>query len=600
MLKEITNFINEIKPEYFTENLKPSEGLHIKIELDRNGKMVENGYKSYSVNKKNNIIGIENNEEKEELGEYFSIREYYSGYLSMNKAVDSSRKIHSSVPYVLWFKKENIDKIYNRFSDYFEKTKSFSKNEDELINQIETFCNLSLIELIKYDPKFTSETLKDKNYIKVYFNVELDKIIKNFKGYLSNRLFNKNDYNIFDEHIEQYIGLSDFLNGAGEKKLFLKHQTTHYCVNNRISENIAYKIYQFKSLLDSKPKKLPNPLPIFIDKTELNNEMIKLYNKEKIQKYQEIIRNLIEEKKKDIGNYYLIFWAKTKDGLRIFDIDFVSSFKYKMNDFFFQNIMDLRDVKSISINNIFEFEKEIVRLLFSNALIVKTKKNDLIYKYFDDIDQKYVSKIIYQSIIKYRKNFYDMIYKSKFESISGEIIYDIIIPDIIEKIKTDDNFNSTYYIKEKLNILFSFYEKFDKKNKKFGGRKMATKIPEYLGKMKKLLDKNEDYHLSDDSYEFAFAAGQLIYYLIYQSETANKTHSLLEPFISKTNIDQFKIVISRTINQYKHALKFGHRKFEKLVSEVLGYETNETIKNLLPAILAGYFSNCVLFEKNKK
>ena len=104
-------------------------------------------------------------------------------------------------------------------------------------------------------------------------------------------------------------------------------------------------------------------------------------------------------------------------------------------------------------------------------------------------------------------------------------------------------------------------------------------------------------HVENDN-EFAYAAGQVIYYLLDKSEAGNKSHALLEPFLQKTDPDQFKIAISRTFARYKHAITFYKGRFEKLVAEVLSYEPDETLKSLLPMILAGYFAECVIYQKS--
>jgi len=127
---------------------------------------------------------------------------------------------------------------------------------------------------------------------------------------------------------------------------------------------------------------------------------------------------------------------------------------------------------------------------------------------------------------------------------------------------------------------------------------MASKIPELREKLKKLLN-DEEYHLTNEDEEFAFDAGQLIYYIIYQSEALNKTHALLEPYISKNDPYLFKFTITRGIEQYKHKFPFGTKKFPKLASEVLGYDCKTKIKEMLPILLAGYFSNSLLFDSSK-
>lgn len=126
---------------------------------------------------------------------------------------------------------------------------------------------------------------------------------------------------------------------------------------------------------------------------------------------------------------------------------------------------------------------------------------------------------------------------------------------------------------------------------------MATRIPEYQEKLRKLLNESS-YHLENDDYEFAFSAGQLIYYILTKSQSSSKTHALMEPFISKNDPVQFLQIITRAIDQYKHALEFGSPRFEKLASEILGYECKTGIKTLLPVLLAGYFSKSLIFEKS--
>ena len=187
---------------------------------------------------------------------------------------------------------------------------------------------------------------------------------------------------------------------------------------------------------------------------------------------------------------------------------------------------------------------------------------------------------------------------------TGFVFYKIVMFELLDEIKRNNNFNSRYSndsIKEKLNILFSINNFFDKTNKNFGGLNMSSIIPEYLTQLKEIITEDER-HLPDNDNFFAFAAGQLIYFILYQSQSVNKTHALLESFISKNDPNQFKMVITRGIEQYKHSLewygKSGKGRFEKLASEVLGYDCKKKIKTLLPTILAGYFSNSTIFNNN--
>jgi len=603
VIQEISNFVDTIQQEYHTEGLKPSPGLHILIDLDETGELKANGYKSLLIDKNGKCFELTLEGELKEV-EYefdFEIREFYSQTISMNKAIDSRKKIHSSVPYVLWFKPENLEKLEESFDEYFSNCKTYAKSDDEVfIVNIENFSKERIKELIINDPKF--KKVDKKNYVRVYFVIDIEKLKASNEEYLSLRLFNKDDYNV--EIDGEMYGLSDFLNGANIKKLFMLHQSTKYKVNNRIPKSASLKLYQFERLL--KKRKLPNIVPIFIDKEELNKEFVRIFSRDKTLSFREIIRQLFKQHEEDISNYYLINWAN-RQGIVINDIDYVPKFKFFLNDFTIMNIIQLPNTQERdAIKNIFDFEMTIVQKIFNNALIVKTKTNTVLFKYFDDIDAKYTTPINYQNILKYRKCFYDFIYKSKEDAINGKVFYNLLLSTIIDDIKHDEykdnRHTKDFSIKEKLNILFSLNKNFDKLNKNFGGIDMPTKIPEFQENMRRLLNDNE-YHIQTDQ-EFAFAAGQLIYSILKKSKSSNKSHALLEPFINKNDPTLFHDAILRGINQYKHAFEWygeaGKGRFEKLTSEILGYECEASIKELLPIILAGYFSQSLIFEKSNK
>jgi CRISPR-associated protein Csh1 len=110
--------------------------------------------------------------------------------------------------------------------------------------------------------------------------------------------------------------------------------------------------------------------------------------------------------------------------------------------------------------------------------------------------------------------------------------------------------------------------------------------------------QTESLHITTDD-EFAFAAGQLIWKLLIQSESANRSHALLEPFLQKTESVLFKQAIASTFNMYKYkfALYPTKYEFDKLFSEVMGYDLDfSNMKEHLPMILAGYFSESI-FKK---
>ena len=70
----------------------------------------------------------------------------------------------------------------------------------------------------------------------------------------------------------------------------------------------------------------------------------------------------------------------------------------------------------------------------------------------------------------------------------------------------------------------------------------------------------------------------------------------MEPFTQKTDVGMLKMEIARVFDRYKHDIDFGKGRFERLMREVMGYEGEVNLKSVFPFLLAGYFSEPVIFE----
>ena len=127
---------------------------------------------------------------------------------------------------------------------------------------------------------------------------------------------------------------------------------------------------------------------------------------------------------------------------------------------------------------------------------------------------------------------------------------------------------------------------------------MASKINSLLEKIRKI--SNNDNEHFDTMEEFMFGAGQVIYFLLSKSKSESKTHALLEPFLQKVNCEQLQNSIIQTFNTYKHEISFSHGRFERLMKEVLGFVTEKNIKDYQRFLLAGYFSENVIYSKKEE
>jgi len=602
MIKEITNFVDYLEdksPEIFSENLELKEGIYIFLEKEGDKLVV----------KEENVLRVGTDTERNKLYEDFLLLATNTEMMNAMKSFNSGPKIFIAIgsPYGIAINaksvKNNPDrKILLASEAYFKAARRYINNENEKqekwCKELEAFVNTKMFDFfaIREDDKIV------KDQFMFYFFLQ-EPELKDYQEiqskFLSEKLFNKDKFNVKSETGEIY-GVADSLSGFNDSKEFLKHKTSPIEINYRINGIDTKKLYMFFRL-QQRNKILPNPFPLFVDEQELSEKAIKFYKKDQKAGHKEIIEELIENKNADLSNYYLIYFHNGQKGSRIVDLDFVPVFRYNVNDVELQEPFNIGGkLKNLKISNIFEFQQHIFNKIFNEQLIVPTKAGSLWVRYFDNMEPKpeygYATETIVGLFYSYRKSIYDYVYKSKRHAISDKMFQDMMKKSILDDISHDKEFDKTYRIKEKLNIWFSLYNYFEQSLNKTD---MINKTEE-LFKRIKTIAKNENERIKTDE-EFAFASGQIIWKLLIQSESANKTHALLEPFLQKTDASLFKQAIARTYEMYKHKFDLYpiKYKFDKIMSEVMGVETDTNLKTLMPLILAGYFSETI-FKKDEE
>jgi len=617
MIKEICQFVEIIEeqiPNIFEEGVKLKEGVYIALDIG-----LEDGkYVLKNVDKNGNIlkedIGLwTRNEEINPFFEKCRMILQASKPASAAKIFNPNKKIFNITcnPFVVGCTKKIIDKnltsigkdgiLDELIKQYFNKAEEFVENGNHKIwfEGFRSFMKQNFWNLLEKIDYFSLNA----NYSIIFFlkNLTIEDFKIPYQTYLAHNVFNKADYNIVYQDI--IYGISDSLSTFNDKKRFLQHQSASFRYNYRLHGKDAQLVWKFYQL--SQNKQLPNPLPIFVDKNEadLNADVVKLFNHDGVVGYSEIIRSLLNLRRTNLQNFYLLFIQKGQ----IVDFDFVPVFKYTLkdkeeNDFIVKELFGAEPEPVIYFNsdkhNVFDFQLMIVNYIFNNQLIQKTKAGTLWLKYFEDIEIKPdygLTDTIYNLIYKYRKAWYDFIYKSKQQQITITMINEMFKDSIVDDLRHDEELKKTTQIRKKLSLWFGLQPLFDNNfNKK---NNMVNKTIELQTKIREIA-QNESLHISNDD-EFAFAAGQIIWKLLIQSESANRSHSLLEPFLQKTEPILFKQAIANTFNMYKHKFTMYPTKYEfdKLFSEVMGYEPNvKNMKEHLPIILAGYFSESV-FKK---
>jgi CRISPR-associated protein Csh1 len=616
MLKEIIQFTQSVLEDETFSNLRmvPIEGLHIILKIERKeGKIsiAEDVEYAYFTKKTKEISSL-----------HLKCAQWWK-YSTMLGTIDTykvfdlpAKAIHTISPFCIGFKKTNLEdgpqfsenqkkgksQVYERINGYFSKAKEWlESNEDESICDI---FKLALSDKNRLDLWLNNsgklDEIKDNEYIVFYLDLPVEKYKSVNDRYLKEKLFNtfKKDESPDDENPDLLYGTSNWLNSFSTKKPFLKHQTGTFDVAGKISSLDAQVLQEFSSL--SRRKLLPNPLPIFIVEDELKKKAIKIYKEvsnsgdDEPKGYLEIIEEIIKDFRDDIGNYYLLFMSYKGE---IKDFDFVSHFQYFLNtDQSPWEIEDLFGTGAMKLVTVKDLLNQVLPKLFDNTLVVREKIKGFKYLWFDDINPAHSKPNAYLLAMKYRKAFYDYIYKSKRKSVRDTCIVDILMSGIKDNIRCDEYKNKQhtegFNIRMKINLLFNLHQHFSiKPNQLF----MPSTIVELQDHIEKVA--RSEAHLETNE-QFAFAAGQIIARIFWESETGDASFRYLEPFLAQSKPDRFKTSISNLFKRYKHGI-YSER-FRNVSSEVMTFDLKEDLRKLHPHILAGVFSKNQLFGKEKQ
>lgn len=602
MIKELAQLVNSLPTEFKSLGAKPKEGLHILLQVQKDGQIA---IAKTAFTRKKNIAEAEAGFLK-----HCQTLAQLSWMIDTNKCIDTiTRAIHSCNPYCLAIKRDNLAGgknyenrkkqakalVYGSLDYYFQKTEKLLQTEEEVTTAqpfITAVNNEEKIhQWLQSIPEY--EQVKDNEYVVFYFDVDVQAYADAYQGYFTDeRVFSKGvPVAVGDEK----YGMSGFFNGFPDKKPFLSHQTAAFDISGRISSSDARALFELKDILDRKV--LPNPLPIFVYKDELEEDALALFKQTAAEGgkagYKEIIETLYKKHQNDLGNYYLLFYQRGE----IKDFDFVSKFEYELRD---ENddpwsIEDFFSANNRSkIQNVFDLQFAVLLPIFNNALIVKTKAGGFQYRYFDEIDAAYCqSDTTYLLVLTYRKAFYDYIYKTKRQAVTQQTFDTVLQASVLDDVRLDEHKNRQHSqeqnIRQKLNIWFSLSEKFNLKHK--SKETMASKLQAHRAFIRALA-KGEASIQTDD--EYAFAVGQVVRYLLYKSNIADRSFKRLEPFLQQVHAKELNKAIVRLFDSYKHET-FSNN-FRTPFAEVMDYETDANMRNFMPAMLAGIFSKNELFS----
>ncbi|MDZ7877144.1 MAG: hypothetical protein U5L45_05715 [Saprospiraceae bacterium] len=348
MIKEIVNFVQDLErsdPNIHQKKDTLKEGLYLFVRVNQEGTLSIVHQLPYYDKKVGDtkVTKAQLEENNLELYKRCLALQQVLVPVASSKIFNPNAKIFGVTcsPFALGFNKKNMDgdskkdlsnqakKVKDGIIQYFETAKKYvDVPDDELkkqftswYNTFSAYCKHNLVDLLK--------TIEDYNAVKDggIFNVFLildEPTFGDFQmvydAYFDKNIFNKEEFNKNDSK-GLLTGVPDSLYTYNGKKAYLQHQSAPFNLKYRTTGQEAKTIWQFYNL---QKRILPNPLPIFIDKRELNKDVVALFNDEKKETYTDIIKSLFTNHAQDLGGYYLLFALKGE----IIDLDFVPNFQF--------------------------------------------------------------------------------------------------------------------------------------------------------------------------------------------------------------------------------------------------------------------------------
>jgi len=596
----------ETKGKILTQNFLLEKEPSICLKIDDKGNVIEK------------LIAIDENVKKDDLYDWFSIRNIKSKYLNNNKAVGSQM--------------------------------IFSSNNLSLFGRIDTFPLITYKSFIKlFDVK------ADKNNKKTtakfnFYNKHKDKIEEIFKSIKSPILLN------------ELLEKMDFIS-EDEKKLILNSYITDIALDsyyNKLSKDYECDEEQFFTL-----EKLNYILPQISDEIiEYAPKQIKLkiFRDKDIQEYQKyelkylnsslfaVEDKVIKLNDDLLGQPYLdntlntdkpfmihqttkfkIPFPKTKDD--ILYIKYLNDYLSMNKGIFFLELDKLSVSKKPFINKgqfiiqkkknyeIFEFipyfnnefeKKPFIVKNYTQArkgkkLIDDKKPYTEMYLLENDIDKLCNKKLIKNYFsdkiknIDYRLESYIFLIRDscfnyfKKGQISGYEFYKQIENVISLLILYQYEKNDEKYIHSK--VLEFLNLKLSMQNY-FLGETMDIK--KELESLNVKISKKEYEQLTLN--EFLLLSGQMAYYLISQSESTNRTFRLAEHYLKSKNIQTIKKHLRNDLEKYKHKINLisGSSKFKNALALSIAYNEDRKLSyKEMDIFLIGLVSDNIFYIKNE-
>lgn len=550
---------------------------------------------------------LRNESDNYELEQYIKIRDFYSRYLSSNKALDTSyteeidakkytmlKKICSNNIYTLFFKNKYVQGLCNEDAandavpiDVFEKgmEKYYeallklgeTKKEEILLKEryTESEINenkaqmLKAFEIVFEDLK--KEEMPKEIWIKIFRKKDIEEYKRVANIYFRLKLFNTNDNNIkIDEKI---YGANNYNYGLNSKKPYLELKSTPYKVG---------------SFIDATDIETMNKMYIWLYNNAAGKNFLKLpYDWEfhGIPKEEEAIMD---------KNTYVIKVAGNNGTARIDDFRYVSNYTSRIREFICKDYLNKRQEIVFRTENIYDLNR-----YTNNIWIAENEKSTR--NYIKDAYYDYDLKIAKSMLANWKKELlkqYNDLFLMLFEEENSKAFIknlDKIAVEIIENMYIDNlKQKKTYlYNPRKAFNLWMAYKEYFREEREDGEMKINS-LPEQCEKI-----VNEKGKITTDE-QYYFLAGQVAYYLLSRSKADKLMQDVTEPFIKANTVEKLKKELGFLHEKYKYDVYLKYPKFNNIFSQLMLQNPEEKIKYNKDVLLAGLLAENLFYSSKEE
>lgn len=575
MLKEC---IEIFKKEYtkkgdrlITDDYIPSDGTYVLVSVENDKFKIKESF-DIIYNKKTKEVQGKDNIYYKKICEF----DYNSKLLSMNKPIDSKKVIHSNNYLSFFIKKESLsnnkltENIIDNYYDILANpkikyTKPKAKEFYSIVENDLDKIDLDLVDKIRGFIKeniFTLEqqgiNIEGKDYLKIFFDVDIKNYLNEGSRYFILNLFNSNDFN---QNINGDIyGLPNDNMNLNSKKPYLE---------NKSRKNKLPNILSYKEVLIQKK---------FFD--YLLNQASKGKSNIYVTDEKIIANESSEMPKDDLYGYYLRLKKGTE--VEIIDFDIINDYKFILDkQFKLHNVVSL-DEKYLEDNYKTYIDKKEIQLLLDNFMFSKF----LINNYFNEPgDISIKDNILKRNILLCRNKIFNYIYKG--DEVGLYKVLDKSLEDLI-----NENIKQGRYIK----ATHQFNLKISLKNYFEGGENMADIIHKIKEDLREKINSNQTQSIKQDD-EYYFAVGQLVNYLLSKSKSKNTPHHLINSFINAKNDKFIKDKLRVLYKKYNYDDNMNGKRVKNLYAMILSYTPEGNINEDI--IIAGFLHSSLIYEKIK-